>query len=217
MSLTVTENGGGSSIPILPEGSYAAVCYMLADLGLQKSEKYGNSSRKVMIGWEIPDEYVEVDGEKKPRVFSARYTASLNEKAILRRDLAAWRGRDFTAEELKAFNLRSIVGAPCLIQVIHREGSNGKTYANLASIMRLPKGMSAPKGTLEQVVYDIDESPLTDVDKLPEWIANTIKSSESYQQKLAQAAGGAAAAAEDGPSFTEVGEDEVYGEGPLPF
>lgn len=190
MSLTVSENGGGSNIPLLAEGSYAAVCYMLVDIGLQKSERYGNSSRKVMIGWEIADEFVEVDGERKPRVFTARYTASLNEKAILRRDLAAWRGKDFTEAELEEFNLRNIVGVPCLIQVIHKEGGNGKTYANLASIMKIPRGMQVPKATLDTVIYDIDENDPADVDKLPEWIANIVKSSESYQQRLQEADGG---------------------------
>lgn len=192
MSLKVSESGSGSNIPILEEGSYAAVCYMLVDIGLQRNERYGNSSRKVIIGWEIADEYVEVDGEKKPRVFSARYTASLNEKAILRRDLAAWRGREFTEAELEEFNLCNIVGAPCLIQIIHKEGNNGRTYANLASIMKLPKGMPVPKMTLEPIIYDIDESDIHDVDKLPEWIATTVKSSESYQQRLKAESGGVA-------------------------
>lgn len=210
MSLKVSENGGGSNIPLLPEGSYAAVCYMLVDIGLQRSERFGNSSRKVIIGWEIADEYVEVDGEKKPRVFSARYTASLNEKAILRRDLAAWRGREFTEAELSEFNLCNIIGAPCLIQIIHKEANNGKVYANLASIMKLPKGMPAPRGTLEPVIYDIDESPLSDVDKLPEWIAKTVKGSESYQQRLMSDKG----AAVDNSDFAEVDD---YDESELPF
>lgn len=192
MGLIVSESGGGSNFSILEEGSYAAVCYMLVDIGLQRSEYYGNSSPKVIIGWEIADEYVEIDGEKKPRVFSARYTASLNEKAILRRDLAAWRGRDFTDAELAEFNLRNIVGAPCLIQIIHKKAANGKTYANLASVMKLPKGMAAPKLTLDTVVYDIEESDPADVDKLPEWIAKQVKDSETYQQRIRNASGGAA-------------------------
>lgn len=208
MSLKVSENGSGSIIPILPEGSYAAVCYMLVDIGLQRNERYNNSSRKVIIGWEIADEYIEVDGEQKPRVFSARYTASLNEKAILRRDLAAWRGREFTEAELSEFNLCNIIGAPCLIQIIHKEASNGKIYANLASIMKLPKGMPAPQRTLEPVVYDIDESPVSDVDKLPEWIAKTVKASESYQQRLREDSGGAASVSD----FVETEDD-----GELPF
>ena len=209
MSLKVSENGGGGGISILPEGSYAAVCYMLVDLGLQQNKAYGNSSRKVLIGWELADEYVEVDGKQQPRVFSTRYTASLNEKAILRRDLAAWRGREFTESELEEFNLCNIVGAPCLIQIIHKEGANGKTYANLASIMKLPKGMAVPKMTLEPVIYDIDENDIKDVDKLPEWIATTVKSSESYQQKLYESR-----ADEYAPNqFTELDDED----GELPF
>ena len=192
MGLIVSESGGGSNFSMLAEGSYAAVCYMLADIGLQRSEYYGNSSHKIIIGWEIADEFVEIDGEKKPRVFSARYTASLNEKAILRRDLAAWRGRDFTDEELAQFNLRNIVGKPCLIQIIHKKASNGKTYANLASVMKLPKSMIVPKLTLDPIVYDIDENDPGDVDKLPEWIANQVKASETYQQRLREASGGVA-------------------------
>lgn len=209
MSLKVSENGTGSSIPMLDEGSYAAVCYMLVDIGLQRNERYGNSSRKVIIGWEIADEYVEVDGEKKPRVFSARYTASLNEKAILRRDLAAWRGREFTEEELGEFNLCNIVGAPCLIQIIHKEGSNGKTYANLASIMKLPKGMPVPKLTLDTLVYDIDESDPADVDKLPEWIAKTVKESESYKQRIKDECGVA--------KLADLSEFDDDADGELPF
>jgi len=205
MSLKVSESGGGSNFPMLAEGSYAAVCYMLVDIGLQRNEAYGNSSRKVIIGWELADEYVEVDGEKKPRVFSARYTASLNEKAILRRDLAAWRGRDFTEAELAEFNLRNIIGAPCMIQIIHKKASNGKTYANLASIMALPKGMAAPKLTLDTVIFDIDESDAQDLAILPEWIANMVKASESWQQRLIADKGGA--------SFAEIDDDEEE----LPF
>ena len=205
MSLKVSENGGGSNIPMLAEGSYAAVCYMLVDIGLQENKGYGSSSRKVVIGWEIADEFVEVDGEKKPRVISNRYTASLNEKAILRRDLAAWRGRDFTEAELEEFNLRDIVGAPCLIQVIHKKGSNDKVYTNIASIMKLPKGMAAPHRTLDPVIFDIDESDISELEQLPEWIANTIKASESWQQRLSADKGG--------NSFAEIDDDE----GDLPF
>lgn len=183
MSLIVTENGTGGGFPLLPEGSYAAVCYMLVDLGLQESGRFRNSTRKVLIGWDLVDELIEIGGEKKPRVFSARYTASLNEKSKLRKDLAAWRGRDFTDNELVAFDLKNIVGVPCLIQIIHRE-NNGKTYANMASLMKLPKGMTIATSTLQPVIFDLDESPLEMLDELPEWIANLVRNSESYQQRL---------------------------------
>lgn len=203
MSLTVSE-AGGKSFPILPEGSYAAVCNMLVDLGMQYNEAYKNSSRKVLIGWELPEETIEINGELVPRTISQRYTASLNEKSVLRRDLAAWRGRDFTPAELEEFNLRNIVGAPCLVQIIHRE-YNGKKYANVASIMSLPKGMAKPQLSEPPLVYDIDEDDPAIVNTFPAWIKETIIKSESYQERINPAAG-------EAQGFTEL-EDE----GDLPF
>ena len=182
MSLTVNANGG-SNIPPVAEGTHLAVCNMLIDLGLQTSEVYKNTTRKVLIGWEIPGETIKAEDGEHPRTLSKRYTASLNESANLRQDLAAWRGRDFTAEELEAFDLRSIVGKSCLINVIHRD-SNGKTYANIQNIMALPKGMEKGKLSDKPVVYDMDNDPISAVEELPKWIADIVIKSQTYQDKL---------------------------------
>lgn len=182
MSLTVNANGG-SNLPPVSEGTHLAVCNMLVDLGLQTSEVYKNTTRKVLIGWEIPGETIKTEDGEHPRTLSKRYTASLNESANLRQDLAAWRGRDFTSEELEAFDLRNIIGKSCLLNVIHKE-SNGKTYANISSIMALPKGME--KGVLsgKPTVFDLDNDPLSAVEELPKWIADIVIKSQTYQEKL---------------------------------
>lgn len=203
MSLTVNANPTSSIAPI-PEGTYLGVCNMLVDLGVQFNETYKTSSRKVLVGWEIPEETFTVDGEQKPRTLSKRYTASLDERATLRQDLAAWRGRDFTQEELAAFDLRNIVGASCLINVIHKE-SNGKTYANISSIMALPKGMK--KGTLAEpaIVFDLDTDDLSAIDNLPNWIGEIVKKSQTYEERLAE------------PVKIQEYVDELSDEGGLPF
>lgn len=184
--LTASASSGASYAPI-PEGTYAAVCNMLVDLGMQFNETYKNTSRKVLIQWQIPDETIEIDGVEVPRTISNRYTLSLGEKASLRADLAAWRGRDFTPQELEAFDLRNIVGAPCLINIIHKD-SNGKRYANISSIMALPKGMPKPQISGESIVFDLDDSPLSDVAKLPKWVAEIIYKSTTYQEKISTSA-----------------------------
>ena len=178
MSLTVNATEGTGIQPIA-EGTYLAICNMLVDLGLQYNETYKNSSRKVLIGWEIPDETYEYDGETHRKTLSKRYTASLSERATLRQDLASWRGRDFTQEELAAFDLRNIVGASCLINVIHKE-SNGKTYANISSIVALPKSMKKASLNEPPIVFDLDTDDLAIIDKLPSWIGDIIKKSETY-------------------------------------
>lgn len=204
MSLVVNGSSNVSYAPI-PEGTYIGVCNMLVDLGMQKNEVYKNVSRKVLIGWEIPEETIETEEGTKSRTVNKRYTASLNESANLRQDLAAWRGRDFTDEELAAFDLRNIVGASCLINIVHKRNGE-RVYANISSIMALPKGM--PKGVLSAppVVYDIDDDPVEMVDKLPRWISETIKKSESYISKYA-------AKYADEVRLEEVDDDD----GELPF
>jgi hypothetical protein len=204
MSLTVNGNSAGEIAPI-EEGTHLGVCSMLVDLGLQYSETYKNSARKVLIGWEIPGETVELDDGPHPRTLSKRYTASLNERASLRQDLAAWRGRDFTPEELTAFDLHRIVGTSCLINVIHRE-TNGRTCACISNIMALPKGMPKGKPSDTPIVYDIDADPPEAADRLPKWIAELVKKSETYQARITPPAA----------QLRELSDGEC-GDGELPF
>lgn len=184
MSLIISASTGGSSIAPLEAGTYPAICYGLIDIGWQYNEAYKKSSPKLIIMWEIPGETITIDGEEKSRVISQTYTVSLNEKATLRKDLTSWRGKDFTDEELKAFDIRSILNVPCLLNIIHKE-SNGRTYANISGIMKLPKGVKVPRGTMEPVVFDLDTSDLDDIKELPEWIQKKIQESDTYKERVA--------------------------------
>ena len=105
MSLTVSAKTSGGMEPI-PGGTYLAVCNTLIDLGDQYNEQYGKTQRKVLIGWELPDETYEKDGETRCRQISSRYTASLDNRGKLKPDLESWRGRVFTQEELAGFDLK---------------------------------------------------------------------------------------------------------------
>lgn len=177
----------------IPEGQYPATCISLIDLGMQYNEAYDKTQRKIMIMWELhdPNLEIEIDGEKKPRYISQEYTLSLNEKSRLFKDLNAWRGRNFTEDELKAFDVKTILGAPCLMQIIHTKKGD-KTYANISSLMRLPKGMlpQTPKSPI--IYFDIDTSTdearanairaiKEDLPKLPEWIQKKIQDSETVK------------------------------------
>ena len=181
MSLTVNANPGTTFEPV-PQGTHLAVCAMIVDLGVQFNKSFGNSSRKVLLGWELPEETYEVEGEKKPKMVYNRYTASLNESSNLRRDLAAWRGRDFTEEELLGFDLANVAGASCYLNIIHKE-SNGRTYANISSIMALPK--NTPKGKLSEpaLIFNLDTATDDDIEKLPEWIKKIVKESVTYKER----------------------------------
>ena len=110
-------------------------------------------AHKVLISFEVLDtDNRRSDGS--PHLVSKRFTASLHPKAGLRKFLESWRGRPFTAEELAGFDLKAVVGLTCLVGIVH-EAKGDKVYANLSSVMKLPKGMPAPSGEIVPVSFDM--------------------------------------------------------------
>jgi hypothetical protein len=169
---------GASKYPILAEDVYQAVCFSIYDLGTQHSEKFQNNYRKCIIVWEIPSELIEVErnGLKcdLPRAVSKEYTLSLNEKANLRKDLENWRGRKFTEDELKGFDLEKLIGVNCMVQIIHTTKGD-KTYANVSTVLPLYKGIAALKPINPTTLYDTYQGePPADT---PKWIVEKIHDS----------------------------------------
>lgn len=182
----LTVSAGKSHIEPIAPGTYPAVCYGLIDLGEQYSERFEKWTRKVLVMWELPGEKIDLGDElPQSRVISQKYTASLNDRAVLRKDLAAWRGRDFTDAELRKFDLKTIVGAPCLLNIIHRD-YNGSTYAFVSAVMKLAKGMVTDEPTLPQIVFDLDTDDLSMLDLMPEWVVTQIKASKQYKERTGQ-------------------------------
>jgi hypothetical protein len=138
--MAIIAKAGGSFTPA-PAGTHAAVCCDVIDHGMVEITFSGKTQKKhkITIAWQI-DELMDTG---KPFLVRRRYTLSLHEKATLRRDLESWRGKAFSDKELDGFDVESLLSVVCLINVIH-ESRNGSTFANVASVMRLPKGMTAP-------------------------------------------------------------------------
>lgn len=143
--------GDGKTFEPAPEGVHQGVCVDVVDLGVLDVTWQGQSKKqhKINIAWQI----AEHRSDGKPFLVFKRYTLSLSEKANLRKDLESWRGRAFTRDEELGFDVESVIGANCLLNVQHHE-SGGKTYANVVSIMPLVKGM--PKITASDYVRKKD-------------------------------------------------------------
>lgn len=181
MALILSENQKRDYKPI-DEGTYMAICCGLVDIGDHYSEQYDKVQRKVLIIWELSGAgTVTINDMEVNRTMSNRYTMSFSNKSTLRKDLRSWRGREFTDEELRRFDLKNILSVPCQLQVIHTN-SNGNTYANIAGIMSLPKGMPKPEQTNTTMYWDFEENEIGDsqYSMLPEWVRNIIENSETY-------------------------------------
>lgn len=173
MSLTAKQ---GPPLEQIEEGNHHGISVAVIDLGTQYSEKFKKEQPKVMITWELPDFPMTDEGQNKSfRLISKEYTASLGEKAILYIDLVSWRGRSFTPEELEGFNIKNVLGANCLINVV----KNDKGYSNVATVAKLPKGMKSKTPTY-QLLYDMDEGIEAIPEGVPDWIKDKIKKSREY-------------------------------------
>lgn len=129
--------GSGTSFTPAPAGTHQAVCVDVIDRGQQPNPfKPGTTQAKIDIAWQI----AETRDDGKAYLVFKRYTLSLNEKASLRHDLESWRGRPFTTDEERRFDVESVIGANCLISIQHNTKGD-KTYANVMSVMPLLKGM----------------------------------------------------------------------------
>ena len=113
--------------------------------------------------------------------------------------LENWRGRAFTQEEMDGFDLRNVLGKPCMISVVHGTKSDGSTYAKVGSVSKMPKGMNIASKTANPLInFDLDApDALEQMTKLPEWVQNRIKESETYKEMLRPDASVTEAAGED--------------------
>lgn len=137
--------GSNKTYTPAPAGLHNGVCVDVVDLGFEKNKFDATKPdvHKVRIIWEIDEENPDKPGERF--TVAGKWTLSINQKASLRKFLVPWRGRDFTPEEEKAFDVEKLIGVPCLIQVLHNVGEDGATYANVSSVLPLQKGGKALK------------------------------------------------------------------------
>lgn len=181
--MKLTDSGGGDFEQV-PTGSHIARCIKMIDIGTQKSEYQGRATikRQIIMAWETPLEMMSPEHGGKPFVVSKFYTASLNEKANLRKDLANWRGRDFSEQELLGFDSKNLLDKGCMISVIHNE----KNKARVAGIMSLPKGTNLPERSHDLVYFSLEPSEFDQAvfESLPEGFKKMITVSPEYQARI---------------------------------
>jgi hypothetical protein len=189
MSFYVEDKGG--NFERCPSGMHLARCYRIVDLGTQKSEYMGQTKylHKIMIGWEIHGS--DDNGQPlkmndgRPFAIFKNYTLSWSEKANLRLDLQSWRGKPFTQEEMRRFDLKNILGAWCMLNVIEREGQNGKTYANINGVTPVPaiiKQNGLPQAVNKNEMFNLQEPDMALFETFSDNLKAKITSSPEWQK-----------------------------------
>ena len=215
MALIAKESGGGSEFTPVPQGMHLARCYRIIDTGTQESNYQGKIRHlpKVMLQFEVHGEdelgkpIVTAKGE--PMSISKNFTLSLSDMATLRKDLQTWRGREFTSDELRGFELKNVLGAWAMISVIKAMGNNGKEYTNIAAIMSVPPaikkaGMPQPHNDLK--IFSIDEPDMALFDSFSNGLKEKIGKSPEWQARGGKSSASAPAKASAG-SFDDMDDD----------
>ena len=169
-------------IPPVEPGVYMAVCVGVVDLGEQYSEKYKSYSNKVKFVWALPGELIEVDGKMEERQLSREFPIATKKTSNLRTFLSSWNSKSYTDEEFMELDLFEQVGKSCQLNVVLNDTGE---YANVESIMPIPKGFPAPVSKTELFTWDMDAWDDAVFEKLPAWTQDQIKKSTQYQKNHA--------------------------------
>lgn len=190
MAFYVEDNGG--SFERCPPGMHLSRCYRIIDLGTQKTEYMGQPKfqRKIAIFWEIHG--TKDDGtplrlnDGRPYSIFKNYTLSWSEKANLRLDLQSWRGRQFSQEEMRRFDLETVLDKWCMLNIIERPAKTGnKIYSNVDGITPVPaiyKQNGLPNAVNKHEMFSLDAPDMALYESFTDNLKAKISASPEWQK-----------------------------------
>lgn len=193
MGLTVKASGGSSTFKPVPAGMHLARCYRIVDMGTQTTTWKGQTKQqpKVMLQFEVHSEDSNgnpiVTDKGEPMSISKNFTASLGENAILRQELENWRSRAFTADELKGFQLKNVLGAWAMLSVVKEQGNDGNEYTNISSINPVSsqiKKAGLPEGHNELKIFDLENPDMELFETFGNKIKEKIQATPEWNKKI---------------------------------
>jgi hypothetical protein len=188
-------------IELVPAGNHIGRAFQMIQIGTITEVIMGKTvtHSKVRIGWELPAmlKVFKEENGKQPYIISQEYTLSMHEKSSMRKMLASWRGKDFTEEEAKKFDITKLLGIPCLLNIIHKPKKTDPSsmYQAISGITPVPKGMKVPAQINKTFLLAYDNFDYDLYNQLPDFIKTTMQTSQEYR-KL------------NSPGITDVAQDE---------
>jgi hypothetical protein len=151
--------------------------------------QFPGKKRKVQFIFELPTETYEFEKGEGLKPFYARsiYNLSMNEKAVLRRDIEAWAGKKMSNDIAGNFDIFTLLGRPCIVNITHIEKGDA-TYANIIGMSPLPKGMVCPPAFNTALCYNTEEHDEAVFSQLPEFIQDKIKMSDEWIARISKPA-----------------------------
>ncbi len=183
---TIAPKSERKEFVLAPLGTHVARCISFIHIGTNEETFKGEPKmfNKIRLTFELPNELMEFADGKKPMVHSQEYTLSMAPKANLRRLVEGMLGVALRDDEADAFDTESIVGMPCLMQIIHKTSAKGNKRAEIASAMPLAKGQIAPSQVNPSKILSYGNWDKELFEAQPNFIKDKIMSSREYQAMI---------------------------------
>ncbi len=177
-----------STYKIAPIGTHIARCYQFIHIGTIEEEYMGEKRdvNKIRLTFELPlEKQIFKEGEEaKPVVISQDYTFSMAPKANLRKLVEGIIGTTLADHEADSFDVDSIIGMPCLLNIIHKTSKAGKERAEIANASPLMKGMTAPEQINTSKILNYEKFDMDFFNTLPAFLREKMTSSEEFESMM---------------------------------
>lgn len=142
--INAQNTGGESKFKPHPEGTFAATCVDVIDLGKKVDQWAGKPKIQAKCALVFVSGKINPETQE-PHDVSIEFTVSMGDKANLRRFLESWRGKKYTEEQAKiGVPLHKLANQPGMITVEHHESKSGRKYGKILTISPLPEGYPTP-------------------------------------------------------------------------
>lgn len=198
MPIIPPKNNKDFDYELTPAGNHIAVLYKIVNIGtietgFENEDGTPKKQPKVRLYFELSNEmktYTDKDGNEvtKPFAVSLETTLSMYKGSLtakLRTIAEAIVGTTLKDEEAEHFDIEQLLGRPCMVQVNHEKSKDGeKTYAKIATVSSLPKGMTAPTQVNTSEVLDVNLLTQEAIGQLPDFIRSKMESSDEYKKRF---------------------------------
>ena len=125
-----------------PADIHLGICVQVIDLGTHvtafRNLKTGaiKSKHEMRLAFELPFAKME-DG--RPFLVAQKYNnVSLYPTSSFRKVLETWRGKAFSLKEVETFDMKTVLGAPAMVSVVHNAKDNGTgIWVNINGLTRV--------------------------------------------------------------------------------
>ena len=99
--------------------------------------------------------------------------------------MQSWRGKPFSNEEMRRFDLKNVLGAWCMLNVIERPGQDGKMYVNVSGVSPVPsmiKQAGLPQGVNPNEIFNLEDPDMELFAKFSDHLKKKIEASPEWQR-----------------------------------